>query len=206
MKKIIVLLFLVIPLFAQLTPVKVVEIEYEALPFSIRTENSGIYAISTFTVSNNKISIVTSGLAEVYDIQNDRSLKIHSAFKGKNREAFSVESFHHDSHSLADNRNGSYSDASGKCLSLRTNGRNSLIISSDLSGLQKEIRLPFPGNLAYAELIGIDPSGNHFLLIERYLSEMPLKIQREVLTKFPTLNIFQPIKTFVSMLKEISII
>lgn len=182
MKKNMLILFLAIPLFAQLTPVKVAEIEYQALPFSVRTENSGIYAISTFTVSNNKISIVTSDRDEKYDIQNDGSLKSQSDSDRKNREVFSAESLHHDGHSLADDRNGSYSDASGKRLSLRTIGRNSLTISSNLSGLQKEIRLPFSGDLAYAELIGIDTSGNHFLLIERYLSEMPLKIQREVLT------------------------
>jgi hypothetical protein len=183
MKTILALLALAISLSAQPTPVKVAAIGYKTLPCNIRIENSGIYAISTFTVANAEIDLVTSDRKEAYAITDAGVLKKYTP-SGENAASrvFSVESFHRDVLTLADHRDGSYSDASGKRMSLQTDGRNALMISSELSGTRKNIRLSFPGDLACAELIGIDSSGIIFLLTERYRSEIPLHIQREVLT------------------------
>ena len=54
-----------------------------------------------------------------------------------------------------------------------------------MNKFNKNFRLNFPSNLAYADLIGIDSKGNSFFIIETYLTELPLKVKREVYTISP---------------------
>ncbi len=182
MNKIFPLFFLITILTAQSKVDVVGHIRYSKLQDNIRVENSGIYAIESFAVSDQTISLITQEHEEIFTVGADGSLKLSVISPKKVRTAMSAESFHPYAQSLTDHRDGSYSDNSGKQFQLRTIGRSALLISSNVSGKNEEISLPFPGDLAYSELIGIDASGNLFLLIERYRSEIPLKIQREVLT------------------------
>lgn len=182
MNKIILLFFLITILTAQSKVDIIGHIRYSELPDKIRIENSGIYAIESFAVSDQTINLITQEREEIFTIGTDGSLKLSVVAPKKIRTSMSAESYQSDGQTLTDHRDGSYSDQSGRRLQLRTIGRSALLINSNISGKDQEITLAFQGDLAYAELIGIDSSGNLFLLIERYRSEIPLNIQREVLT------------------------
>ncbi len=182
MKKILPLLLLAQVLSAQMVPVKIIDLPYQALPCAARTENSGVYAIATFTITGASVNLVTTDRHEVYAVESGGVLKKQAPSSGNARAVFSAESYSRGLRSLTDDRDGRYSDALGTHVSLRTVGRNTLVIASDISGTPTENRLPFPGDLAYAELIGIDAAGDVFVLTERYVSEIPLTIRREVVT------------------------
>ncbi|MCP5063324.1 MAG: C40 family peptidase, partial [Ignavibacteriae bacterium] len=57
-----------------------------------------------------------------------------------------------------------------------------LIIKNNLTELKNEMVFNFPKNLACANLIGIDKHGNIFVVVEKYMSEIPLQVERQVYT------------------------
>ncbi len=177
MKILIVIAVLVTLLAAQTPPVVVADLSYTSLPFPIRTENSGIYAVAAFIIDDGILSLVTSDQRILFEIVNKTKLQRRSERVGENER--SIESFNSVRRQLTDFRDGSYSDGAEIQWNIRVSGRDELILTS--SSPRKEFRIQFLGDLAYAELIGIDASGNVFLLTERYRSEIPLRVQREVL-------------------------
>lgn len=182
MKNILALLFCTCLVSAQPLPVKVADVSYQVFPYSLRTENSGIYAISTFTVSERRINLLSTDGQEEFAVENSGALSKLAPTSENHRSVFSAESYLRGSRSLIDNRDGTYSDALGTQVSLKIAGRSTLMIASNISGEPTEIRLAFPGDLGYAELIGVDASGHTFLLTERYRTEIPLMVKREVVT------------------------
>ncbi|MGE5399286.1 MAG: T9SS type A sorting domain-containing protein, partial [Ignavibacteriales bacterium] len=80
---------------------------------------------------------------------------------------------------------GVLSNASGENVTVNVKNRNELVLNYEIQNFNKTFKLNFPSSLAYSDLIGIDSKGNSFVLVETYLSEIPLKVKREVYTLSP---------------------
>jgi len=166
--KILVPLFLVIfftsALFSQPKVEKLFEKSYKTLPFQTRIENSGIYGAAKFDVKNNVISISSYNDQAVFQFSKTAYLgKINLTDYPKN---LAPETEKDDENStgysvLVENRN------TLKLIPLKTDGMKPLVFR-------------FPNNLAYCDVIGKDKEQNIYLIIEKYISDLPLKIKKEV--------------------------
>lgn len=168
------------------------EKEYSNFPFGLRIENSGIYSIASFDVDKNLISFSSFNKAGIFTFKDDQfhltdtQLKQGSDFANNTVKIFDSESGllkknYLNGLSVLNSNDGIYISTLGDELIIAVPNRNELIITSTISGINNNIALNFPSNLACADLIGIDKTGNIFVEIEKYLSEIPLSVQREVL-------------------------
>ena len=157
------------------------EKEYSNFPFDLRTENSGIYSIASFDVDKDLISFSSFNKAGIFTFKDDQfhltdtQLKQGSDFATNTVKIFDSESGllkknYFNGLSVLNSNDGIYKSTLG----------DELIIKSTISGISINIALNFPSNLACADLIGIDKSGNIFIEVQKYLSEIPLNVEREV--------------------------
>lgn len=215
-------------LVAQVNVEKVFEKKYTELPFTLRIENSGIYSISSFDIEGNTIAFKTydNALVYLYDkqsqsfttenaapsfdvvlsnqkvLQKNFSLVVENDFPTISKKVF------------AENNTEIVSDNNGKLIS---NGKVIALVkvSPDLLELNSVYLIAdskliyFPKSLAYASIIGIDKSGNHFLLIEEFESQYPLKVTRSILTISQSGDVLSrltvPMVKYLSLLKEFQI-
>ncbi len=196
------------------------EKEYSHFPIEIRIENSGIYSIASFDVDNDLISFTSFNQAGVFNFKDDKfystdfQLKQGSDFICNNSESsknnsISIKKNYFNGLSILNGNDGVYKSKLGDELIIAVPNRNELIINSNILDISNNITLIFPSNLACADLIGIDKSGNLFIEIEKYLSEIPLSVEREVLVftksgKLITSLILPEIK-YLYTLKDIQI-
>ncbi len=176
--------------------------EYKNLPFGIEIENSGIYSIASFDVTGDTIVFSSFNKTGIYKFYSNKFIrKTNTAFAGKDfisrikinsvsilnklsdqrkttRQLYRKNFLKKNSY-LVDN-NGKLTGIDNEKILLKVKSRNNLIIETENILLPQRITLHFPNNLAYADLIGIDTKGNMFLIIEKYLNEIPLKVSREV--------------------------
>lgn len=167
---------------AQPTVTKLVEFPHSSLPFGLRVENSGIYSISSFGLIGNQLFVSAFGTRDVYQIQQDRFLRTMKASKAVGADIGKIPCYADGQEIHLDAQDGSYRGDNGTQASVRVDGRRSLVFTISRIGMTKEFQIPFFGDLGFADLIGIDAQGHIFILVERYLSEIPLKTRREVLT------------------------
>ncbi len=190
--------------FGQTVFTKLIEKKYSELPVHLRIENSGIYAVSSFDVENNNIWIQDFDSHVVYHITGNQLQKSNSKIKiGKdfiagtkqrnvllnknysssNEENITLKkSFLFNKENIFADNGGILTDAENDKIIINVKSRNELILRYEIPGFNKNFVFNNLSNLVFAELIGIDASGNSFILTESYLSEIPLKVKREVYT------------------------
>lgn len=175
---------------------KIADISYDRIPTEIRMDNSGVYGISSFDIQGNNVWLHSFDRAESYLISGSQVKNVI-----RHKEASVDFAMHENTPVLsADSRlrkiyaagkEDIYTDNGGELhgsrndddhISIQIISRSQLDINYDIPGFKKHFSLNFRSDLAYGDLIGIDAKGNSFLLIERYLTEVPLKVLREVYT------------------------
>jgi len=184
---------------------KLLEKKYSDLPVNIRIENSGIYAISSFDVENGNIWIQDFDSQNIYCINGNQIQKaanpiqigkdfivssnsINNSFIINYKTTLEAGGISFKKSFLSNNENifidngGVLSDDSNDSIFVHVDDNSDLQISFYLSNFNKNFIVKFPSNLAYADLIGIDANGNSFVLVETYITEVPLKVKREVYT------------------------
>lgn len=197
-------------IFSQVNYQKIFEKNYEDLPIKIRIDNSGIYGIASFDIDGDKIylnsfddssyftyegqsqSKKTRPNAYLKDFVSDFASEQKSLIEKKS-EAFPnnkitfKKSFINQSRSLFLDEDGILSNKDGDRIKVNVADRNELKIDFDFvnsqelpDNFEKHMKFYFPSNLGYAEFIGIDRNGNIFILIETFISDIPLQVQREV--------------------------
>jgi Secretion system C-terminal sorting domain len=180
MKQLLLFLFAVLfcsdPSPAQPTMAKIFHANYNELPFGLRVENSGIYAMAAFEVTNGSVLMRGYTSPEVFELKDNKAYHL-----SKQRSIGSALSFAGGTAQSIGERPGD--------IDLRVLNRSSLLLSVKLPEISAQIRLSFPEDLGYADLIGIDRAGNSYLLIERYISEIPLKVKREIYTIGPDADV-----------------
>lgn len=162
---------------------------YQELPFPVRITNSGIYAVEDFLVNNDIIefSAYNSGTLFSFGLTDHsfstRPLTANPSFFKEGTETgnswFSKECFSAKDLAFTD-MGGLLKNKNGEEILLHAVDRSSLHLSIALQNYKAYFSFSFPDNLASSDFIGIDKDKNIFLLIEFFLSDIPLKIRREV--------------------------
>lgn len=172
------------------------------LPFPIRIENCGVYAISNFDVKDNIIGIKNFDRQEIYYFSENKPLKsvidknefksasdiFETSFsslkklpiESRDNAVVFKKSFLNSKSSLFYDNGGIMKSATGDRIEVLVKNRNILELNFELENFNKKILLNFPSNLGCAGLIGIDANGNIFITTETYISDIPLKVKRSV--------------------------
>ncbi|MCU7503023.1 MAG: T9SS type A sorting domain-containing protein [Ignavibacteria bacterium] len=187
---------------------KLAEKKYSDLPVNLRIENSGIYCISSFDLDKDGIwlnafdspvsycitgnrlqkAINQNGSAEGFVPGSDRlqcALPDNELTSAPKNLYTLKRSFLFNKQDVFTDDCGVLSNASGEKVTVNVKNRNELVLNYEIQNFNKTFKLNFPSSLAYSDLIGIDSKGNSFVLVETYLSEIPLKVKREVYTLSP---------------------
>ncbi len=182
---------------------------YADLGIVPRITNDGVYAIASFDVSDKTIYLRDFDFPTMVVVKGDAVSRQETELPtlldlvaGFSREAFRgtlqkvtldgqdevvklKKSFSGNTSTLFVDRGGIMTNSAGEKISVTVESRDDLSVRLDLAAVQINIRMKFPSDLAYADLIGIDAKGNIFLLVERYVSEIPLNVRRDVYTVSP---------------------
>ena len=178
------------------------EDKYENLPFPLRIENSGIYSIASFDVDNNglyfssfnsdkEFEFKNSGYSEKQLLQQSKDFianyeaNISSLKKSSTnlapKENYTLKKNYKNGLSILKDFNGEIIGSNGEEIKIIVPDRNKLIIKSNLDNKDNEFQINYPSNLACADLIGIDKNGNIFIVVEKYIYDIPLKVKRDVI-------------------------
>ncbi|MCE1189816.1 MAG: T9SS type A sorting domain-containing protein [Ignavibacteria bacterium] len=193
MKILFLLLFPVLLQAQVLAPEIVFQQPYSALPFETRVTSSGIYGLSSFAVSSDGIQVRSFDSPTVFVYQNNVLSARLTGNPGTydisltNMEsAINAETVLKQVYSAASTTfyclDGALTNKSGEDICVEVPDRSTLRVNTHLAAMNSQIKVNFPGNLAAADLIGIDKNGNTFILVETYVQEIPLIIERMVYT------------------------
>lgn len=202
MKQILILIVLSAnALLSEVSYSVIFKTDYKNLPFGIEVDNSRIYSIASFDISEDFVEFSSFNKPGIFRFSANKYLK-KSTQQMRGRDFVSNSELKPDrslnkssgveiqfddtrfrknyfSKTVLSDVNGVVSGQSGEKMLVQVVNRNELEIKSSLSDVQS-ISLRFAGDLSCADLIGIDTEGNLFLVIEKYLNEIPLKVSREV--------------------------
>jgi hypothetical protein len=190
--KIIINIFVVVFLWANVYSQEVVfEKQYSDLPFGLRIENSGIYSIASFDVSDKTFSFTSFDKPGIFKFVDDEfsstslHLKNGSDFVNANLEYVKTDNSllkknYFNGLSILNDKDGIVENNSGSKITVAVPNKNELIVTSNIAHISNYFTLDFSSNLACADFIGIDKSGNLFIEVQKYLSEVPLQVEREV--------------------------
>ncbi|HEX2868999.1 MAG TPA: T9SS type A sorting domain-containing protein [Ignavibacteriales bacterium] len=182
---------------------KLAEKNYSDLPVNLKIDNSGIYCISSFDLDKDGIWLNAFDSPVSYCITGNRLKKTIEQYSSAdgfipgsdklqcalpyNSITSAPENHYTFKRSFLFNKQdvfiddcGVLSNASGDKVTVNVKNRNELLLNYEIQNFNKTFKLNFPSSLAYSDLIGIDSKGNSFVLVETYLSEVPLKVKREV--------------------------
>jgi hypothetical protein len=179
------------------------EQKYSQLPFELRIDNSGIYSIASFDVDNDKVYFSSFNKPGIFQFAQDGFIakNTHSKpgrdFVFNEKSKMRVEEISYETlvvnefrlfrknfmseSSVLEDEDGFLTNKNDEKFSIVVPNRNQLIINTNIPGINREMYFTFPSNLACADLIGIDKVGNTFMVVEKYISDIPLQIEREVL-------------------------
>ena len=203
MKRFLLILILLLTTAINYSQIIIYEESYEKLPFPLRIDNSGIYSIASFDIENDVIYFSSFNSNTEYEFnkgkysENSSSL-LHNkdfvaGFETKNsflkkedvtlslKDYYTLKKNFRNGKSILKDAGGNISGSAGEEIKIIVPDRNQLIVKSNLNNSNNEFVINYPSNLACADLIGIDKSGNIFISAEKYLSEIPLKVEREVI-------------------------
>ncbi len=181
MKNLILLIAIIftVNIIAQVKSSVVLKLSYIDVPFEVRVDHSGIYGISNFEIENNSISLFDFN-SPVKHIFSENKFIETSEVSELNLLGKSI--YNGEEETILFDDEGILKNKLGESFSLNVADVNTLSIKNISSNKHAQFTLTFPGDLAYADLIGIDSEGFTYLLIERYLQQVPLKVMREVYT------------------------
>ena len=230
-KQLLFLLLFIIQSYlpAQVTHEVILSQKYSELPFGVRTENSGNYSVASFDVAGDQVLFTTFNDLKKYQY-NSKSNQLVSTLKRNNLDFASDQSmpnmkslsqrveeqlnllskkiFYGKPETLTD-EGGILSGQDGEVMRVKIKNDAQLLIETEIPGIENIITLNFPSNLAYANLIGVDANGNLFLLVETYVTQIPLVVTREVYSVSKNgiiLSILElPSTKFIYTLKDLQI-
>jgi hypothetical protein len=184
---------------------------YSELHIAPRITNSGIYGLKYFFWKDGEFFFVTEKDVIVTDaegnlVESQRKKREVLSLKPSLRKSFEesgvVRNFSLSGGEFLKYHEGTYESDSG--IRITVNRKSASLL--EIEGLPSEnekVKFDFPHNLAYCGILGTDKAGNTFLLIEKYLSEVPLKVEREIWTLAPDASVLN--KIHVPTIKYLSL-
>jgi len=227
------LLFLPEFLSAQVTYQKIFEKKYSELPFGVRVETSGNYSVASFDVGGDWVFFTSFNTKSFFtyfknELQSEtknttgeldfaagignssvRTFK-RAAIDDPRQSALRFKKIFFANPEMLSDEDGVLSTSEGKeVVTVKVEKSQRLILQTNLNGLLRESTFDFPFNLACADFIGIDVKGNSFLLVETFVTQIPLKVKREVytITKDGRLlsTLLLPPKKYIFTIKDLQI-
>ena len=203
--------------------------KYSELPFGIRIENSGNYSTASFDVKEKELYFTTFndlkiyrytsaqnkfnvlGERKAYALSEDLSFtdsRVNNIAKETSSGLLLKKIFKEQPILIKDN-GGHLVGTNGEEIKIEVEKSEKLSIAVNIPGVNYLKDFNFPSNLACADLIGIDSSGNTFVLVETFLTQIPLHVKREVYTLSVSgelLSILEiPPAKFIYTLKDLQI-
>jgi hypothetical protein len=201
MKALMLSVALVTTLSGQPRIATLLEFHHHSLPFEQRIENSGIYGIASFDITDDILYVNSYDSPKIFAYRKGTFSAIRAiaapgsdfviapSASGEKAVTADVEGRSVRDHitlrrppnpgdGVMKETDGVLSFADGQRVIVTVPNRSTLRVVVALQDRSDEIQLPFPGNLGYAECLGLDKNGNIFLLAETYVQEVPLKVDR----------------------------
>jgi hypothetical protein len=201
MKNIIVSFIIVLTVSSQPQFTTLYSLEYRQLPFERRLDNSGIYAIASFDIVDTILYINSYDSPSIFAYRNGTFHAIRETVspgsdfvvtptsKGEKvlradmlrtsiRDHITLRRSHRSEGAVLTQTDGILSSSDGLRVTVTVPDRSTLTIAvhdRDVHGLHQ---LRFPGTLGYAECIGMDEAMNMYLLVETFVREVPLSVDR----------------------------
>jgi cell wall-associated NlpC family hydrolase len=216
-------------LFAQVSHQIIFDKKYSELPFGIRIENSGNYSAASFDVIGKDILFSSFNNSKIYNFNIEKSdFKIVGERKIINvtgDNSFSESQLNIQSEkdypellqkkifkgnpTLLINKGGILNGTDGEEIKIEVEKSEKLSVDVKIPGVNFLKSINFPSNLACADLVGVDAKGNTFVVVETYLSQIPLEVKREVYTLSvagDVLSILEiPLAKFTYTIKDLQI-
>ncbi len=216
-------------LFAQVSHQIIFDKKYSELPFGIRIENSDNYSAASFDVSGKDIYFTSFNDSKIYNFSIEKgelrimgerkTLDVSGDFTSAGSR-FNIQSekdhpellhkkIFKGNPTLLKDHGGLLSGAHGEDIKIEVEKSEILSIGVNIPGVNYFKSLSFPSNLACADLIGIDAKGNTFVVVETYLSQIPLEVKREVYAfsvSGDVLSVLEiPLAKFIYTLRDLQI-
>ncbi len=195
MKKILCLIFVAGVLFADVRFDEVLRVNYNDNLFKIRIENSGIYCLSSFKTIDDKIALNLFDENKVILFSNNKYEKTliekssNDFYFDSEKQVILLNSeelrakldFSNYQNSALIGKDGHYLDSFNKIVDVfvDVNKKVSLIVNNNT------LYEHYYNNINFADLIGIDASGNYFLITEKITTQFPLNVERTILVISP---------------------
>lgn len=187
------MVFVIFPLWINAQPVSsvVLDASYSTLGIKPRIENDGIFGIKSFDISqsaialtleNNTALLINSGSVKRIVLQGNSQSYIFDTNIPDNGDNIpvSLKTIFTGSRKLTLKDEGGQLSARDVTVRVQYVNRSRMDLTYNLPGYNRSFSLDFPGDLACADFIGIEQQNNSFILIEKYISEIPLQIERFV--------------------------
>ena len=165
---------------------------YKEAGVVLRIQNSGVYGVRGISPLSDGFRLSTEHSSLAYRIGNDRFAhptleKVQES--GDNDSSttapLAASAFVRSGQTRLTIDDGVLSAGDAAQGSIAVAGRTRLEVDVAREGTSVHYEEEYPGNLAYADVIGIDSHGFIFLEVQTYLAEIPLQIQREVVVVSP---------------------
>ncbi len=189
---------------------EVARVKLETLPSGVKVTSSSVEAVDYFLYASDKI-ILKDFNGRIYSVENKKTVE--------GRQLTRARDFYPDSEGKAADHNSlgvaipDYNDRKYYFKNAYTQSiferHKTLITVSDntiiINGRNGETVTSFI-NCDYADLIGIDSRGFSYVLTERFLSHLPVKVERKIYSISPdgsvTGNIRIPLKKYITVKRE----
>lgn len=178
-------IFFAISLFGQVRFDTLFILNLNNLPEKPRIENCGIYAISDFLVEGDKIYLRTFDSGDIYCIANNQLSKLNNSeglLYFSNSKVSNTKDISTFAKNIKDDiffgKDGKYFNSNGFCISIIVNEKGNLYLVDDYNSLSIKVNTT---NVFYADLIGQDINGYYYLIIEKIINNIPLKVKREII-------------------------
>ena len=181
-------------IFGQAKSNIILEAEYDKLPFEISISNSGIYGVSHFKIEENNILLYDFNKPYVHKFFENSLVKSTPINPQKLSSQLlkkeGLQTLIENNNNLYYNfENGELKNNRSEEFIIKVSSTNTLDVDNRQDEKFNKFSLSFPNDLAYANLIGIDKENFIFLIVERYVQQVPLKVSRQVYTLNPNGNI-----------------
>jgi len=164
----------------------VLNLDYDKMPIDLQIDNSGIYGVSHFDIYDDKIFLYDFNRPIAYEYKNNvllSSKSLNNTLSKKTKSPFNSHTSIQINNSLTyDFENALLKNNNEEHFEIVVQSNNLLTVNYIVNGICKEFSIQFPGDLAYANLIGVDRNSIIFLVVERFLQQVPLKVYRKVYT------------------------
>jgi cell wall-associated NlpC family hydrolase len=169
----------------------VLQQNYSDAGIALRIENCGIYGLRGISASADGFIISTENNTQQYRVDDHGSAQfIPSAMKKQTENAMerpplTAATFINNNPTILSIEDGMFQNADEVSGSVSIAGRVRVLIDATTPGNKLHYEEIYPGNLAFSDIVGIDNSGYLYVEVQLYMSEIPLRIQRQVLVLSP---------------------